>query len=399
MKKIFIAVVVGSAGLLIVGCAYLEGLIGQALVLIPEDYTGSTAGQPALGDLGETWSLKALTTNATAIVKGHVIGTRCSLDQDTGLIFTDAEVEIDETFKGTLTGKVIVRYLGGQIGDLGLAVSHEPVILLGEEVIVFLSPYTFKDQVFPEYFGVVGGVKGKLTVRDGYILEVQLPEAELITRIRAILAGEDIGPDPYFAPLNENIPSGSSNPSPLNCNVAPLSYSYTEMRWPGSYVYVNYYVKNAMSPASSVLAAIQAAASAWNSVGSRFQLVYKGTTTRWGGVRDGYNVIEFAYNYGNTGWPARTLTWYYNRGNYGDIVECDMQINTYYNWAIGSISGRFDVQNVVTHEFGHFVRLLDLYRSQESEMTMYGYVSYAETKKRTLETPDKRGLLDVYGYR
>ena len=55
-----------------------------------------------------------------------------------------------------------------------------------------------------------------------------------------------------------------------------------------------------------------------------------------------------------------------------------------------------DLQNIATHELGHAVGLDDIYTSTCSEVTMYGYSTYMETKKRTLEQPDIKGISGIY---
>ena len=56
-----------------------------------------------------------------------------------------------------------------------------------------------------------------------------------------------------------------------------------------------------------------------------------------------------------------------------------------------------DVQNIVTHEFGHGWGLADLYDTSCSEETMYGYSEEGETKKRTLNDGDIAGIQELYG--
>jgi hypothetical protein len=55
------------------------------------------------------------------------------------------------------------------------------------------------------------------------------------------------------------------------------------------------------------------------------------------------------------------------------------------------------VQNVATHEAGHALFLDDLYLWKTAELTMYGYVGYAEIKKRTLGVGDVLGIQKLYG--
>ena len=87
----------------------------------------------------------------------------------------------------------------------------------------------------------------------------------------------------------------------------------------------------------------------------------------------------------------------------GEIVDADMVLNSYYKWGIADgdestadLKGAFDIRNIVTHEAGHWCGLDDLYEDQYSAMTMYGYASYGEEIKRTLEPGDVAGVQKVY---
>jgi hypothetical protein len=55
-----------------------------------------------------------------------------------------------------------------------------------------------------------------------------------------------------------------------------------------------------------------------------------------------------------------------------------------------------DLQNIATHELGHGVGLGDLDDSDNSEKTMYGYSTWGETKKRTLDLGDITGIKVLY---
>ena len=56
-----------------------------------------------------------------------------------------------------------------------------------------------------------------------------------------------------------------------------------------------------------------------------------------------------------------------------------------------------DVMDIMTHEFGHWCGLKDLYSDKDYWLTMYGYAGYGETYKRTLGLGDILGLQKVYG--
>jgi hypothetical protein len=61
----------------------------------------------------------------------------------------------------------------------------------------------------------------------------------------------------------------------------------------------------------------------------------------------------------------------------------------------GGDPASYDVQNVATHEFGHWVGLGDIYDPNDSELTMYGYGALGELKKDTLATGDTIGINTV----
>ncbi len=87
----------------------------------------------------------------------------------------------------------------------------------------------------------------------------------------------------------------------------------------------------------------------------------------------------------------------------GEVVDADIVLNYLYRWGIdpddeggAELSHAFDIQNVVTHEAGHWTGLADLYNEKYSEMTMYGYTEYGEVKKISLEPGDIAGAQKVY---
>jgi Matrixin len=95
---------------------------------------------------------------------------------------------------------------------------------------------------------------------------------------------------------------------------------------------------------------------------------------------------------------AVTLVW--NLVKTGEIVDADMLVNpTLGQLTIcGDTCPRspvvVDVQNVITHEAGHF---LGLAHSAEFDATMSSTAPVGETKKRTLEPDDAEGLCSIYG--
>jgi len=114
---------------------------------------------------------------------------------------------------------------------------------------------------------------------------------------------------------------------------------------------------------------------------------------------DGRN--EFSYgDYQQDGVIAVCIVWGYYLGNPANrkIIEFDIMFDTDYEWGDSVLDNSvMDMQNIATHEIGHGFGLADMYSDSCSEVTMYGYSNYGETKKRTLESPDIAGLQKLYG--
>ncbi len=92
-----------------------------------------------------------------------------------------------------------------------------------------------------------------------------------------------------------------------------------------------------------------------------------------------------------------TYVWYYTAT--GQVAEVDTAFNSRYPWFIFNSNGgecqslpdAYDLQDIATHEFGHWVGLDDLYDDADKDLTMYGFGAGGELKKRTLGTGDVDG--------
>lgn len=114
---------------------------------------------------------------------------------------------------------------------------------------------------------------------------------------------------------------------------------------------------------------------------------------------DGKNEFMFG-EITDSGAIAVTIVW----GVFGGppqgrkLVEYDMVFdNVDYIWGDATIDPLvMDFENIAVHEIGHAAGLGDLYQSECSEQTMYGYAAEGETKKRTLEAGDIAGIRKLY---
>lgn len=168
-------------------------------------------------------------------------------------------------------------------------------------------------------------------------------------------------------------------------------YLLLDFHW---YTTIKYYIntKNKYGfSATAVVNTITASVNTWDKETAYQVFSYKGTTTRSAGRRDGYNVVAWgAYQ---AGVIAVTYIWYSG----SQMIETDCRMNTYYKWSLSGQAGKMDVQNIMTHEFGHWCGLDDLYDDVDYWLTMYGYGNFGETYKRTLGLGDINGLEAVYG--
>ena len=117
------------------------------------------------------------------------------------------------------------------------------------------------------------------------------------------------------------------------------------------------------------------------------------------GSPDCKNVITWSR--AQPGVVAYAVIWYVS--STGEIVDADIVLNSYYKWGIADgneattdLKNKFDIRDIVTHESGYWSGLDDIYDSKYSAMTMYGYTSYEEEIKRSLEPCDIAGVQNVY---
>ena len=108
---------------------------------------------------------------------------------------------------------------------------------------------------------------------------------------------------------------------------------------------------------------------------------------------NGENAVFFADL--DTGIIAMASYWY-NRAT-REIVECDIRFNIDFDWGTAGLATDMDLQNIATHELGHFFNLADIYDPSKDTLTMYGYSDFGDTEKRTLAPGDIAGIRKVFG--
>lgn len=164
------------------------------------------------------------------------------------------------------------------------------------------------------------------------------------------------------------------------------------------------------------LAAVNAGIQTWeDDPNSSFDGEFLGTTKKKASTAeprpkmDGSNVVDWGSTKHFGGTVIAVVVYFYFTST-GEMVEADMRFNKDLPWSSNGgpgaisdpdsmigLSGFFDVQNIAIHEGGHFVAgLNDLKDDTERELTMYGFASTGEVKKRTLGLGDQLSIATAY---
>ena len=129
----------------------------------------------------EAMDLGALVRAADHVVVGTVVSTEARYDH-LDRIVTDATVRVDERMHGAAPegSTVIVRRLGGVVGDVGLRIEGEPTFLPGERVLLFARTIASERLLRP-----IGMSQGVMPIqRDAAGAEVVMPGGEGLSLVQ-----------------------------------------------------------------------------------------------------------------------------------------------------------------------------------------------------------------------
>ena len=205
------------------------------------------------------------------------------------------------------------------------------------------------------------------------------------------------------------IPGPPDKPPKDDNGGGKLWYKYSGIHWEGTSA--DYYYDPTGQP-GNYLAGIQNGFDIWEDVeGSSFVFNFAAKTklglSSLDDVADTLNVVGWANldAYGFSNAIAVTMVWY---NSSGIIQEVDMAFNSssQYTWhqndpgeewtADRTPAYDVDVQNIATHEAGHWLLLGDLYNKPASEQTMFGRSAEFDLQKRTLASGDIAGIEEIY---
>lgn len=318
-----------------------------------------------------------LAQRAGTILTGDVINTYPYIELISGEINTEVLVEVREVIKGESPEIVRITVPGGIVGYRGMFVTDHPWFETGQRALLFLDESGSR---------INGQIQGKFTISRGEIEETGQNAEDFIQSLGNLVSSDEplVDFDVPFYPVSVEIG--------LDRYFRNLKFGYNGIHWDRHNVKIR--VNENMSDGEGELAAIRAGMSEWNNAPADFEFIYDGQSNATSEDDNGIN---------EAGWAnisvdaiAYVQCWLYDDGI---LFECDLVFSNAFKWsAKGDPNDAvMDVQNIATHELGHFLLLEDLYSDDDYKKTMYGFAMYGETLKRSLHQDDIDGIVHIYG--
>lgn len=173
--------------------------------------------------------------------------------------------------------------------------------------------------------------------------------------------------------------------------------------WDASFMPIPYFIAEpTFRNHPDFIAGIEKSFKTWRDLENiRVELVPMGCSRTKFNENDGLNnVILITDN-----WPFDTSAIAITRNFYvagstdraGVILDSDILLNgVNHQFTMKNETSKHDIQNIVTHEVGHFLGLGHETAPQDPDATMYAVASTGETKKRTLAASDIAGITSAY---
>ena len=81
-----------------------------------------------------------LARSSTDIVVAKYLSSEAMIDENTGFIFTNVTFQIEESLKGKYGDNLVLRFVGGTVGDKTVSSPFLPRFEQNEEVVLLLGP-------------------------------------------------------------------------------------------------------------------------------------------------------------------------------------------------------------------------------------------------------------------
>jgi len=408
-------------------------LLVITLLIVTHSALATTAIIPADDDM---------VIGARAIVRGKVVAIESSFDENTSRIYTYITVKVREVLKGQIAERrIVLKELGGQVGDRISVVYGNPQFKKGEKVLLYLDTWSDGSlrtyQMFLGKFNIVTdpitgeeislrsspdenttvlqnklhghGAPGRSTER--------LELSQYIRMVRTRLAAnwersvkfeaEAYGNRPMLAEPTEYASiAGNGAITPKFSFLGPFRFFEPDSGQPVSLRLNPDPSSEQGVPQVTINAAdVAAAGGAWTNVsGCSLQVLYSGTldqcylSTGTPGIHvisnncDGRNsptsgcagILAWG-GVSQTGAQTRTI----NGTTFRQTTQGFVSMNP---WAACSFTVNCNVQEILTHEIGH---ALGLGHSQFSDATMAAFAHF-DGRCASIRTDDVNGIVAIY---
>lgn len=156
------------------------------------------ASAPATGTrLVGRFDIPGLAQQAAAVVRGEILSQEARWDEDGERIHTYSTLRVRERLQGpsSLASTLVVKQVGGQVGDVTMHVEGTARLALGEEVVLFLrlnGGFGYLVGMANGKFGVRRAARGVFVSREAFphrSPEPALPLRELRRLVRVSSTG------------------------------------------------------------------------------------------------------------------------------------------------------------------------------------------------------------------
>lgn len=265
------------------------------LVLIIASFFGLISTKQTQAASAVKMSDKNLVISSDAIITGKVIYIESRKDSNSGDIYTDITIALNQTIKGNLkTDTLVIEQLGGQVGNKQIWLTGSPEFSVGEEVLLFLKA---NDQ------GVLHTNQlslGKFSITE-QTANRTIKGANLSNRVNPYDANK------FIENIKQLVLDNPQTTSGVELKAVPKGYSpgsgrrldnftLTTSRFfaPDNAGTVTFFVNSTAAPVSGgANTEVNNAITAWNNSGSRLKLVNGGASTVCGAKMDGKSTISF----------------------------------------------------------------------------------------------------------
>jgi hypothetical protein len=378
-----------------------------------------------------------LIISARAIVTGKVVAIESNYDDQQDRIYTYITVKVQQVLKGQISeGRIVLKELGGQVGNRGLIVWGNPQFKRGENVLLYLD--TWKDgslRTYQLFLGKFNIVRDEATGHD-YVQRGESDESTALLRPQSV--GGDDGTrriytdrmelNSYLQMVGERLMVNQARSAQFQqtyyggvpLNARPAEYksiaghgdivpewtyiSSAHPRWfePDSGQSVVFQVNPDQAPNPQIMDDVAAAMNAWGSVpGTSLRIATGGTTSL---CREGVGTNLILFNACDGRWAPSSgcsgtlalggLGWTGNSTVIGGVayLQATAGFISFNPYASCWFSDHCNVREITTHELGH---AMGLGHSLDSTATMYAYAHF-DGRCASVMADDRAGITTIY---